>query len=578
MSGVTPTIGLLRWLREFSRSISAYVAPILGFTVVANLLLLVSPFYMLQVYDRILTSGSIDTLIWLTVISIFLLGIYAAAEVGRRRLATLAAAQLDEIMSDNMFDRFIDDPLEAGAIPTRLRHVSRIRGFLSNQAILPFFDLPFSPLFLAILFVIHPVIGVIGLLGAMLMIVIAVSAEGFTRMSHEQASQTDAQALELALGLARNRSAIVSMGLATAALARWRTLKTAAHAISLDGGRREVGFASSAKSVRQMLQILVLGAGGALAVRQQVSPGAIVAGSIILGRALAPIDQIVGSWRNIASIREAWSSLGDIVTAKDLDVDVMPLPRPDAILQLDRLAAAPPGVTTPLIRPFRMELQSGTLISLLGPIGSGKTSLLQTLSGAWKPQSGEVSLGGRNLHAWSSHDRGRHVGYVPQQVELLPGTVAQNIARMGEVDPEAVLKASQLAGAHEMILSLQDGYDTRVGPHAMHLLSAGQTQLIGLARALFGAPVLLVLDEPTANLDATTSRAVIACLTAQAHQGAIIIAATHDRSLIGASSGVLAIREGVMVSADAQKYLESLRQPKNSNLRSLPSSSADKAV
>lgn len=551
--------GLFAWLRNVARAIPTYIGPILLFSVIANLLLLVSPFYMLQVYDRVLTSGSVDTLIWLTVISIFLLAIYAAAEIGRRRLATLAAVELDDVMAGNLFDEFCDDPNAGGAMPTQLRYMARLRGFFANQAILPFFDLPFAPFFLAILFVIHPLIGTIGLVGAGLMIVIAMSAEAATRPTHDAASQFDSQAFEFALGISRQRSAIVSMGLTDGALRKWRILREASQGASLSGGRREVSFASSAKSVRQMLQILVLGAGGALAVAQQVSPGAIVAGSIILGRALAPIDQIVGGWRNIASIREAWSGLGRATERQPAPEEALALPRPDPVLLLERLAVAPPGATEALIRPFRLELHGGSVTVLTGTIGAGKTSLLQTIAGAWRPYSGHVKLGGRDLHAWPSDDRGPYVGYVPQAVELLPGTVAQNIARMREdVDGDAVIEAAHMAGAHAMILSLPAGYDTRLSPADSGALSAGQRQLIGLARAMFGRPVLLILDEPTANLDTASAATVISAVKALADRGSIVLVATHDRSVMNVAGTVLGLREGGIVSADAARYLASL--------------------
>lgn len=555
------SLGVLGWLKAVVATIPQYIGPLLMFSVVANLLLLVSPFYMLQVYDRILTSGSIDTLIWLTIISIFLLGIYAAAETGRRRLATLAAKRIDDILSENAFVNFAKEPGAGRTLSTSLRQMARIKGYFSNQSVLPFFDLPFAPLFLGVLFIIHPLIGVIGLLGMVLMIVIAVWSEASTRSTHDRATQLDSEAFELALGLSRQRSAIVSMGLTRGALERWRTVKQTAQMSSLHGGKREIAFASSAKSVRQMLQILVLGAGGALAVRQQVSPGAIVAGSIILGRALAPIDQIVGGWRGIASVRQAWRELGiDAFSIEKAD-PATPLPKPDAVLTLDRLAVSPPGSDVALVRPFRITLTGGDMIVLLGPIGTGKSTMLQTIAGAWPPFSGQVTLGGRNLHAWDSEDRGPHIGYVPQNVELLPGTVAQNIARMESFEPEDIFKAAQRSGAHEMILGLSKGYDTPVGTAGIDSLSSGQTQLIGLSRALYGEPVLIILDEPTANLDQEVGTKLIASLRAAADSGSIVIVATHDTRLVETSKAVLAIRDGGIVSADAQRYLESLRSP-----------------
>lgn len=553
-----PTIGLFRWLMRVAATLPQYVVPILLFSVVANVLLLVSPFYMLQVYDRILTSGSIDTLIWLTVISVFLLGIYAAAEVGRRRLSTLAANEIDELLSKNAFLDFGDNPEAGDRLSSSLRYMARIRGYFSNQSVLPFFDLPFAPMFLAVLFLIHPIIGLIGLCGAALMLGMAMSAEMSTRSAHDLASLKDSEAFELALGLSRQRSAIVSMGLTKGALAQWRSIKAEAQQIGLHGSKREIGFASSSKSVRQMLQILVLGAGGALAVRQQVSPGAIVAGSIILGRALAPIDQVVGGWRGIAAIRQAWAGLGE-AAFEDADVAPdLPLPRPKSQLTLERLTIAPPGAEEALVRPFGLTLQGGDVAALIGAIGCGKTSLLQTISGAWRPYAGHVHLGGRDLHEWDSDDRGPYVGYVPQKVELLPGTIAQNIARMGEAEGSDIIAAAEQAGAHEMVLALPKGYDTRIGMNGQETLSAGQQQLVGLARALFGAPVLLILDEPTANLDEAGRMHAIKAIQAVAARGGIVVIATHDTRLLQTTGLVLAIRNGAVVSADTQRYLASL--------------------
>lgn len=556
--------GLVSWFFAMGRELPGYFLPILGFSLVSNILLLVSPLYMLQVYDRILTSGSKDTLIWITLISIFLLGIYAAAETGRRRICTLASEELEEKLSERVFAEFDKTYDAGGRLTNDLRVLSRIRAFFQNQTVLPFFDLPFAPFFLLVMFMIHPVIGMLGLAGGLLLLGVAIFAEISARRTNETAASVNSEAFNLASGLSRQRSAIVAMGLTNNALAKWRKTKETARELNLKAGAKETGFSSVTKAGRQMLQILILGAGGALAITQQISPGAIVAGSIILGRALGPIDQIVGSWRGISSARAAWNQIQTAIENDEPKAAYTALPRPEAKLKLDRLSIAIPGSREALIRPFSFEVGGGQMIAILGSNGCGKSTLLQTLAGAWSPHSGAVQLGGRDLHAWASEDRGKYVGYVPQDIELLPGTVGENIARMTECEAEPIIDAAKKAGAHDMILSLPQGYETPVGTAGIGSLSAGQRQLIGLARALFGHPVMIVLDEPTANLDPSAVYHAISNLNKVAKSGAIILAATHDPKLIAATSSVMVVRDGGILTADTQQYLKASK-PKAAN-------------
>jgi len=382
--------GLASWFFAMGRELPGYFLPILGFSLVSNILLLVSPLYMLQVYDRILTSGSKDTLIWLTIISIFLLAIYAAAETGRRRICTLASEELEEKLSERVFAEFDKTHDAGGRLTNDLRVLSRIRGFFQNQTVLPFFDLPFAPFFLLVMFMIHPIIGALGLIGGLLLLGVAIFAEISARRTNETASAVNSEAFNLASGLSRQRSAIVAMGLTHNALAKWRDTKETARDLNLKAGAKETGFSSVTKAGRQMLQILILGAGGALAITQQISPGAIVAGSIILGRALGPIDQIVGSWRGITGARSAWNQIQTAIENDEPKADYTPLPRPEAQLKLDRLSIAVPGSREALIRPFGFEASGGQMIAILGSNGCGKTTLLQTIAGAWTPHSGSV--------------------------------------------------------------------------------------------------------------------------------------------------------------------------------------------
>jgi len=551
--------GFVGWFASMKKLLPGYYGPLLWFSLAINLLMMVSPLYMLQVYDRVLTSGSTDTLIWISGIALFLLVIYAAAEAGRRRICNLAAEALEEKVSERIFSDFETGQAHQSKLTENLMVLGRLRSLFQNQTVLPFFDLPFAPFFLLIMFLIHPVIGFIGLGGGALVFFVAVLAEFTSRRTNEMSSAASSQAFHVASGLSRQRSAMISMGLSQNVLHKWREAKDVARELNMKAGAREGGFSSIAKAARQILQILVLGGGAALALNQQVSPGAIVAGSIIMSRALAPIDQIVGSWRSVTMARTAWNQLQHLEVEEKAETNFTPLPRPAPVLAISRLSVATPGAGIEVIRPFSLKVEGGCFYSLVGGIGAGKTTLLQTLAAAWQPQSGSISLGGRDIHSWPSQDRGQYFGYVPQDVELMPGTIAENIARMSDASPEAVIDAAMKAGAHEMILSQAEGYETMIGPQNETGLSAGQRQLIGLARALFGNPVVLLLDEPTANLDPASSVAAISNLKRAADEGTIVIAASHDETLIEASGDVLIIRDGTVMAANTKQYLNHVR-------------------
>jgi len=548
--------GFVSWFAAMKRNLPGYYGPIFAFSLAINILMMVSPLYMLQVYDRVLTSGSFDTLAWITGIAIFLLTIYAGAEVGRRRLCTLASEAIEEKLSERIFKHFETQQETNARLTDDLMVLSRVRGLFQNQIVLPFFDLPFAPFFLLVLFLIHPFIGMLGLGGAAIIFVVAVLAEFTSRRTNDMATAASSQAFHIAAGLSRQRSAMIAMGLNQNALAKWRTAKDVARDLNMKAGGREGGFSSAARAIRQVLQILVLGGGAALALGQEISPGAIVAGSIIMSRALAPIDQIVGSWRAIAQGRLAWNQLSELAETEKEEAASIPLPRPAPDLSISRLAVKTPGSDLPVIRPFSLALQGGNFLAIVGGVGAGKTTLLQTLAGAWLPAEGDVSLAGRNIHKWASEDRGQYFGYVPQDVELMPGTIAENIARMGEADPSDIIDAAIRAGAHEMIIGLPSGYETMIGPQNATGLSGGQRQMIGLARALFGHPVILLLDEPTANLDPQTAGLVIESLKAAVVAETIVLVATHDPVLIGASDTVLLVRDGAILSAQSDEYLK----------------------
>lgn len=552
---------LSTWLFGMFHVAKRYAWPLFWFSLAVNILLLVSPIYMLQIYDRVLLSGSLDTLGWLTLIALFLLCIYAAAEAGRRRVAALAAHYFDRVATKRLFQDFAQNPRAAGGLAQRLGDLARVQQTLQTGTILAFFDLGFSPFFLALMFLIHPLIGAVGLVGAAILVGLAVLAEMVTRRSGAKTALDQNAAQELALSISRQRSAIVAMGLIDRVYARWRRTRDAAEAAALATHSADGGFSSLSRAFRLILQMAILGLGAALVIGQEMSAGAIIAASIISARALGPIDQIVGAWRGIELSRRAWGGLASAFGAADAAESATPVPTPAAKITIDRLEIAAPGAREPLLRPFGLEITGPRALAVVGANGAGKTSLLQTLIGVWPPQSGSVRFDGLDMHAWDGADRGLYVGYLPQAVELLPGSVIDNIARFHEGREPDAFAAAKMVGAHEMIVSLPKGYDTLIGPGGV-ALSAGQRQMIGLARAFFGRPLFLALDEPTANLDRDATGLVINAILAHAAQGGISIIATHDPRVIANTHGVLTIRKGALVAlSPAEYFAEEKAQP-----------------
>lgn len=533
--------------------LSPYFMATAGFTVVVNLTLLVSPLYMLQVYDRVLTSGSMETLILITVLAIGLLIVYGVAEAARRRAVALAATKLQSLYDEEEFASGLQT-LKQGQLAGDQADLATMQAFLTHGMILPFFDLPFTPFFIGVMFLIHPVMGFLALGGAVLLLVIAFSSEKFTRDRVEEAQKAENAARLYAAGLERQRSAIIAMGMIGPAFRAWKQRKDAADSRALGNASENAAYSSTTRGLRMVLQSAALGIGAVLVMGQQASPGTIVAGSILLGRALAPIDQSVGMWRQIVNARTSWRKLGKKLLSEKQTQSFIALPRPDPILEAKNLEISVPGGDKPLVPKFGISFEEGNLTALVGSVGSGKTTFLQTLAGAWPALSGTVHLGGRDVHRWPSADRGQYIGYVPQDAELLSGTIAQNIARFGEADSNDVINAARASGAHRTIMSMPDGYDTRVGPGGNHV-SAGQKQLISLARAFFGSPALLLLDEPSANLDRHLHQVLFTALNEMRQRGTIIVLATHDPRLIEQCDRVILMSPQRVAAARPEDYL-----------------------
>ncbi len=546
-------------LRRLKRALTPYWRGALGFSVVTNALMLVTPIYMLQIYDRVMVSGSIDTLIWISLIAIFLMVIYAAAESGRRRALAAAADKLETLVRAEIFAGAEQNSENRSTIAPELSKLSQVQQLFTTQALTPLFDLPFAPLFIVLLFIIHPVLGVIGLCGAALVVALTVLAEFVTRSRSETVTEHRSAASAIAVAMDRHKDAIAAMGMSPALRARHDLEAERAANVNLSTSGVEGDFSSAVKSARQALQVLILGVGAALALSQQISIGTIVAGSIVLARALGPIDQIVGSWRTLTRGRAAWRALKSDVLQRSQTTTQTPLPRPAISLQLDRMAFAPPGSPRGLVEPFNLTVKGGALISVVGGVGAGKSTFLRTLAGAWPSHEGGIRLGGVDMANWPQADRGRHVGYVPQSVQLFPGSIKENVARFGVANDQDIYKALEAAGAVETAISLPNGLDTQIDALG-HPLSGGQAQLIALARALFTKPVLLALDEPSANLDPNAAGRLIETLQTVARSGTIVFAATHDIRLLRASNSVLVIGKQSVTRMSPSEFLSGAGQ------------------
>ena len=528
------------------------------FSLVVNLLMLVSPLYMLQVYDHVLSSGSIETLVMVSIAAIGLLSVYGFAEAARRKTLALMSEQIQTEYGPIIFSSSFQKPEAAQGLPAKLADLSTVENFLRHGLLLPFFDLPFTPLFIFAMFLVHPIIGWIGVIGGLALILITIFTEMSTRQSVEDAMRAESISSNLANEISRKRSAIMSLGMMTPLLANWMSHKKRANEMTLAGLGRSTFFSSQAKALRQMLQVGALGVGGYLVLQLEMSAGAIIAGSILMGRALAPIDQALGAWRQLIRARKAWGSVNETVSqSEDAATTLTPMPRPTSELSIESLVVASAGSDEPLLPKFNVTLTAGSSVAILGPSGSGKTSLLQTLVGAWMPLDGRVRLGGRDIHGWDASDRGKYLGYVPQDVELLPGTIAQNINRFSDGSPEDVMAAAQKAGFHDMILRFPEGYDTRVGPGGHHL-SQGQQKGVGLARAFYMNPVLVVLDEPGANLDRLSFSSFQRGLSEIKASGSIIIFATHDTRFLALADNIILLEDRALKMVSTKEYLETL--------------------
>ena len=513
------------------------------FSLSANLLLLVSSLYMLQVFNRVLSSGSVDTLLWLTVAAVFAIAVYGVLELARRRLLSRTAAWLDNELAGPIIRRGVEARLIGARSEAGLTELQEMRSFLAGDAILAFLDAPWMPVFIAVIWLMHPLLGWLALAGAITLLSVAVANDLLTRRSLQQSRAGLQRNQRGARHYVDNAETVHTLGMLGPLLDRWQDVRR-----SLRDDTERASAVTSAltyltKSVRLALQILVLGMGAWLVLRGELTGGGMIAASLILSRALSPVERALGAWRSYVSARAARANLAKLFRAMRAGTTSLSLPRPTGRLLIENLQFQPSECSKPIIRKVDLSVEPGQTCGIIGPSGSGKSTLCRLVVGAWQPTGGHVRLDGADVTSWDPDELGKHIGYLPQTVELFPGTIAQNIARMRAVDDAAVIEAAMLADVHEMILRLPDGYDTDVGMHG-HRLSGGQKQRIALARALFGEPALIVLDEPNANLDGTGEQALQKALVELKCRQRTTLIVAHHPSTLRTADKLLVLKEG----------------------------------
>jgi ATP-binding cassette subfamily C protein/ATP-binding cassette subfamily C protein EexD len=517
------------------------------FSAVNSILALTVSFFMLQVYDRVLTSRSGETLLLLTLIAAAALAVFGTLDMLRTRLLARLGTRIADLLGAGVLRASISTSLVTADPSVRqgLRDVETLRGFLGGPAFANLIDTPFLLVFLILLIFLHWIYFVVVLAGGAILIAIAFASETTTRPSLSRSLAAAITAQSFADDGLRNADVLEGLGMSTTFVQRWRAQWLDSQRLGLAASDRDAVWTSLSRVVRQLIQVLLLATGAVLVLDFQATGGVMIAASIIGGRALAPIEATVAARRTLIAVRLAHRRLTRLLEQAPARENGMPLPAPKGHLRVENATYLAPASRNKLISNLSFELQAGEALCVVGPSASGKSTLARLLVGARPCASGVVRLDGADIHAWPRDDLGLHVGYLPQDVELFTGTVRANIARLTNGDPEAVVRAAQAAHAHDMILGLPKGYDTEIG-EAGHRLSGGQRQRIGLARALYGAPCLVVLDEPNSNLDAAGEEALQAALADLKTRRVTVVLIAHRQGLLAGIDKILALRDGAM--------------------------------
>jgi ATP-binding cassette subfamily C protein len=536
-------------MRAFVRAYRSAFVGVGAMSAVINVLTLTGTIYMLEVYDRVLPSRSVPTLVGISAIAASLFLMQGVLEFLRSRILSRVGSALDEGFGTRVYEAIVRLPLltrSGGDGMQPLRDLDTVRNFMASAGPTALFDLPWMPLYLFIAFLFHPYIGLAAVAGSLLLVALTIAAETRTREPSRSASQALAQRNAFTESTRRNAEAIRAMGMGRRLALRW----SQAHLKHLDDSQRASDISGSlgtmSRTLRMMLQSMILGLGAYLAIHQEVSAGSIIACSVLMSRAMQPVELAIANWRPFIGARQSWTRLMALLGQLPAEPAPMSLPAPRGQLATELVSIAPPGERRIVVQDVNFTLAKGQGLGIIGPSASGKSSLVRGLTGVWPLARGTIRLDGAALDQWSSEDLGRHVGYLPQDIELFDGTIAENISRFepGAKSDDIIAAATQ-AGVHDLILRLPHGYETKVGEGGLSL-SAGQRQRVGLARALYGEPFLVVLDEPNSNLDSAGEEALTNAIIGVRNRGGIVVVVAHRPSALAGVDLILVMNEGRM--------------------------------
>ncbi|MGY3411932.1 ATP-binding cassette subfamily C protein [Bradyrhizobium sp. GM5.1] len=533
-------------LRRLLQSGQGYFVTAAIFSLAINLLYLAGPLYMLQVYDRVISSASEITLLMLTIALLMAFLALAGLDAVRARVLTRASIRLDQTIAARVMTAIIHRSAGAGGARSQLlRDFDTFRQFVTGLGIHAIFDLPWAPIYIAVIFVLHPFLGAFALGCSILLILVALLNEWLVRLPLTEAAEAASRNYSFTEMSLRNTEVVRAMGMTEGLLRRWARDRNRMLERQVSASDRAATMQSIIRFLRLAMQSMILGLGAYLVIERLATVGAMFAASILLGRALQPVEQIVGSWRNLVSARGAYLRIRELLKADPQREAGLTLPRPQGRLSVEGLTYVPPLGSKPILRGVTFAIEPGEVLGVIGPSGAGKSTLSRHLVGVLAPSAGAVRLDGADVSSWIKTSLGQHIGYLPQDIELFADTVAANISRFQDGEDREVILAARTADVHEMIVRLPDGYDTQVGEGGA-ILSGGYRQRIGLARAIFANPSLLVLDEPSSNLDAEGDAALADCILQLKKRGTTVVIISHRPATIGVADKILVLREGVV--------------------------------